>query len=107
MEGDQKNQPCEGIIQNEDDDNVIVVEAPVERRYYDLAITYDLAYYTPHLFLNGIDEDNVPLKQQQIFEDIVSHYSNKTVTFETNPQTGIITQAHTHTRTHTYKGNAP
>lgn len=65
-----------------DDDNVVVVEAPVERRYYDLSICYDLAYYTPHLFLQGVDEDNIPLKQNQVFEDIVSHYSNKTMTFE-------------------------
>ncbi|KAL4489875.1 hypothetical protein ABPG72_010774 [Tetrahymena utriculariae] len=73
-----------------EDDNVVVVEAPIERRYYDLSICYDLVTYTPHLFLQGVDEDNVPLKQNQVFEDIVSHYSNKTITFEVMPQTGII-----------------
>lgn len=65
-----------------------MVEAPIERRYYDLSIVYDMAYYTPHLYMCGVDEDNIPLKQDQLFEDIVSYYSKKTMTFETMPQTG-------------------
>lgn len=45
-------------------DNVEVVEAEIERRYYDLSIVYDLVYYTPHLFLSGMDEDMIPLKHE-------------------------------------------
>ena len=70
---------------------IFKIEQPelLETRYYDLTITYDSYYHTPRLWLSGNNEDNVPLSNDQIFEDIMSEYANKTVTIEENPFLGI------------------
>jgi ubiquitin-like-conjugating enzyme ATG3 len=54
-------------------------------RYYDLSIVYDKYYCTPRLYLTGVDCEGQPLTNDQIFEDIMSTYLNKTVTIETHP----------------------
>ncbi len=52
-------------------------------RYYELSITYDFYHYTPHLWLAGYTEDGIPLKEKEMFEDIMDEYAKKTVTCET------------------------
>jgi len=39
-------------------ENIVVVEEFPDERYYDLSICYDDYYYTPRLFLTGVDESN-------------------------------------------------
>jgi ubiquitin-like-conjugating enzyme ATG3 len=57
-------------------------------RYYDISITYDLYYNTPRLWLGGNKYDSTPLTNNEIFEDIMSDYINKTVTIEKHPNLG-------------------
>ncbi|KAH8060852.1 hypothetical protein JL720_13520 [Aureococcus anophagefferens] len=54
-------------------------------RTYDLSITYDKYWQTPRMWLFGYDEASAPLTQPQIFEDILSDYAKRTVTFERHP----------------------
>ena len=59
--------------------------AVVQCRRYDISITYDKYYQTPRVWLLGYDERGQPLNQEQIFEDIMQDYANKTVTIERHP----------------------
>ncbi len=61
----------------------------IQTRTYDISITYDFYYQTPRLWLFGYNEKGAPLKQEEMFEDIMSDYANKTVTIETHPHQGI------------------
>lgn len=67
----------------------LVADAPDETvmkmRRYDLSITYDKYYQTPRLWLFGYDENDVPLKPVQVYEDILSDYVAKTVTIDPHP----------------------
>jgi ubiquitin-like-conjugating enzyme ATG3 len=54
-----------------------------------LTITYDFYYLTPRLWLAGYSEDNVPLSKDDMFEDIMEDYANKTVTYEPQPHMGV------------------
>ncbi|KAH8069381.1 Atg8 ligase [Aureococcus anophagefferens] len=54
-------------------------------RTYDLSITYDKYWQTPRMWFFGYDEASAPLTQPQIFEDILSDYAKRTVTFERHP----------------------
>ena len=58
---------------------------PSKIRHYDISISYDRFYYTPRLWLSGVKESGEPLTNEEIFEDIMSDYINKTVTIETHP----------------------
>jgi len=68
------------------DDNDLEMNNKI--RHYDISITYDLYYNTPRLWLSGNKADGTPLSDEEIFEDIMSDYVNKTVTFETHPVIG-------------------
>lgn len=59
--------------------------AIVKTRTYDLSITYDKYYQVPRVWMVGRDEDDQPLTSQQMMEDVISDYANKTVTMETHP----------------------
>lgn len=65
----------------------LVQEEPDVIRYYDISITYDFYYLTPRFWLTGYDTK--PLTNEEIFEDIMSEYANKTVTFEEHPYLGV------------------
>lgn len=54
-------------------------------RTYDLNITYDNFYRTPRLWLSGYDENQVPLKIEQMYEDISQDHAKKTVTMTDHP----------------------
>lgn len=62
--------------------------ADIEKRIYEVHITYDRHYLTPRLWLAGTDYKNQPLKKEQIMEEIVPVYQEKTVTFDKQPHTG-------------------
>lgn len=51
-------------------------------RYYQVYITYDLYYHTPWFWIGGTDSRNNVLTKEQIFEEIMSDYVNKTATAE-------------------------
>lgn len=54
-------------------------------RTYTLYICYSAHYRTPRLYLSGYGSSNIPLKPQEMMEDIVGDYKDKTVTIEDFP----------------------
>ena len=84
-----------------EDDNVLEDEAAVQAapaasasaednirkvRTYDLSITYDKYYQTPRVWLMGYSADsNQPLTGDEMMQDVMSDYANRTVTIETHP----------------------
>jgi ubiquitin-like-conjugating enzyme ATG3 len=80
-----------------EDDNVLqdddaAAPAPQEEsnlvkvRTYDLSITYDKYYQTPRIWMMGYTADShQPLTGNQMLEDVISDYANRTVTIETHP----------------------
>jgi len=77
-------------VEEESKDDFETITAPeTQRRYYELGITYDFYYNTPRLWLSGYSEDNIPLTEAEMFEDIMDEYAKKTVTYETHPHLGI------------------
>ena len=54
-------------------------------RTYDITITYDKYYQTPRVFLFGYNERRKPLTSEEVFQDVMQDYANKTVTFEAHP----------------------
>lgn len=54
-------------------------------RRYDISITYDNYYRTPRVWLSGYNEYGIPLNSQEIEEDIMAEYVNRTVTLEAFP----------------------
>ncbi|KAF2144105.1 uncharacterized protein K452DRAFT_306733 [Aplosporella prunicola CBS 121167] len=80
----------------EDDEEAIIRDtkaagttAPL--RTYTLYITYTPYYRTPRLYLSGYQSASEPLAPEQMMEDIVGDYKDKTVTLEDFPffETGI------------------
>ncbi|KAF2205241.1 autophagy-related protein-like protein 3 [Delitschia confertaspora ATCC 74209] len=75
----------------EDDEEAIIKErhdgthtsAPL--RTYTLYICYSAHYRTPRLYLSGYGSASEPLRPQQMMEDIVGDYKDKTVTIEDFP----------------------
>lgn len=63
-----------------DEDNIMKV------RTYDLSITYDKYYQTPRVWMMGYSADTAqPLTGDEMMEDVMSDYANRTVTIETHP----------------------
>ncbi|KAK9317464.1 autophagocytosis associated protein [Lipomyces starkeyi] len=54
-------------------------------RSYNLYITYSTSYRVPKMYLSGFNAAGGPLSPDEMFEDIVSEYKDKTVTIETAP----------------------
>jgi ubiquitin-like-conjugating enzyme ATG3 len=69
------------IIENEYEDNKI--------RTYDVSVTYDFYYCVPRMWLVGYDSKGRPLTDNEMKEDIMPEYRNKTVTIEPQTCTGI------------------
>ncbi len=55
-------------------------------RKYDLSITYDFFHQTPRMWLLGYSSEGALLSQQEMFEDIMADYAQKTVTYEEHPK---------------------
>jgi len=66
---------------DEDNDNIIKV------RTYDLSITYDKYYQTPRLWMMGYTtaDSSQPLTGEQMMEDVMTDYANRTVTIDPHP----------------------
>lgn len=63
------------------DDNLMRV------RTYDLSITYDKYYRTPRVWMMGYDagDSSKPLTGEEMMQDVMSDYANRTVTVESHP----------------------
>ncbi|RLN87576.1 hypothetical protein BBJ28_00005875 [Nothophytophthora sp. Chile5] len=81
------------LVASEPDD---AEDAILHTRTYDLSITYDKYYQTPRVWLFGYDERNAPLSGEQMFEDIMQDYANRTVTMEPHPHRSALVQASIH-----------
>jgi ubiquitin-like-conjugating enzyme ATG3 len=66
-----------------------IKESDKNLRIYRVYITYDLYYNTPRFWLSGVDYKNQPLNKEQIFEEIMSEYKDKTVTVENHPHLNV------------------
>ena len=74
---------------NADNSNIIKV------RTYDLSITYDKYYQTPRIYLMGYSDTGSPLTGEEIMEDVIKDYANKTVTMEHHPHiSGVHASIH-------------
>ena len=62
----------------------------IRTRTYDLSISYDKYYQVPRLWLQGYDEQSIPLKAEQIFEDVSQEHAKRTITMESHPHLPII-----------------
>jgi ubiquitin-like-conjugating enzyme ATG3 len=71
-------------------------DAILYTRTYDLSITYDKYYQTPRVWLFGYDEQSAPLSAEQMFEDIMQDYANRTVTMEPHPHRSALVHASIH-----------
>ncbi|KAK9460044.1 autophagocytosis associated protein [Lipomyces oligophaga] len=65
-------------------------------RSYNLYITYSTSYRVPKMYLSGFNASGSPLTPQEMFEDIVSEYKDKTVTIEASPFLDNITMVSIH-----------
>lgn len=79
-------------MEDEEDDEEAIIRDPqagsntqAPLRTYTLYICYSAHYRTPRLYLSGYGATSVPLKPQEMFEDIVGDYKDKTVTIENFP----------------------
>lgn len=59
-------------------------------RTYDLSITYDKYYQTPRVWMMGYvsSDSSQPLTGDQMLEDVMSDYANRTVTIDPHPHVG-------------------
>lgn len=78
-------------IEDDDDANVfnlINAGQPIfnsETRTYNLFITYSTSYRVPKFYLSGFNANGSPLTPEEMFEDIMADYRNKTATIEKAP----------------------
>eukprot|EP00457_Paulinella_chromatophora_P008312 gb/GEZN01008343.1/.p1 GENE.gb/GEZN01008343.1/~~gb/GEZN01008343.1/.p1 ORF type:complete len:391 (+),score=65.61 gb/GEZN01008343.1/:85-1257(+) len=61
----------------------------IKTRTYDLSITYDNYHRTPRMWLFGHDEQQQPLSNDGIMEDISADHKFKTVTVDPHPHTNV------------------
>jgi len=57
----------------------------IKVRTYDLSITYDKYYQTPRIWMIGRNTQDQPLTGEEMMQDVISDYANKTVTMESHP----------------------
>lgn len=98
VESQQEAVDIDDIDDNKEEVNIfasgkfVSVEEPEDTvhkvRSYDLSITYDFYYQTPRLWLFGYSEAGELLKEEEIFQDVMADYANKTVTIENHPHLG-------------------
>jgi ubiquitin-like-conjugating enzyme ATG3 len=80
--------PAPVVVEKNATENGPEVDSVLRTRTYDLHITYNKYYQTPHLFLIGYDENRKPLSVEEMFEDVSQDNAKKTVTIETHPHLG-------------------
>ena len=93
IEGEENAQP-----KKEGDDFEIVDEEEKEKspevdvlktRTYDANVTYDFYYCVPRMGLMDYNEKGLPLSDDEMKEDVMPEYRNKTCTIEPQTCTGI------------------
>ncbi|KAK9474861.1 autophagocytosis associated protein [Dipodascopsis tothii] len=82
--------PADDEIMDIDDFDEDPAALPVDAgaggaRSYNLYITYSTSYRVPKMYLSGFGAGGSPLTPDEMFEDIVSEYKDRTVTIETAP----------------------
>lgn len=66
-----------------DDDDEAEASVPAHsHRTYNLYIAYSTSYRVPKMFLSGYSPEGSPLTPEEMFEDIIPEYRDKTVTIE-------------------------
>lgn len=60
-------------------------ETKKKQKRYDISITYDKYYRTPRIWFLGTDENDYPIPNDKVLNDISSDHSKITVTIETHP----------------------
>lgn len=76
---------------NHYEDNIMKV------RTYDLSISYDKYYQTPRVWMMGYEsaDSSQPLSGEQMLQDVMSDYANRTVTIDPHPHvTGYHASIH-------------
>jgi ubiquitin-like-conjugating enzyme ATG3 len=61
----------------------------LKTREYEVTVTYDFYYCVPRMWLMGYNEKGNPLTDDEMKEDVMPEYRNKTCTIEEQPCTGI------------------
>ena len=61
----------------------------VKTRTYDVTVTYDFYYKVPRMWLMGYNEKGLPLTDEEMKEDVMPEYRNKTCTIEPQTCTGL------------------
>jgi ubiquitin-like-conjugating enzyme ATG3 len=61
----------------------------LKTREYEVTVTYDFYYCVPRMWLMGYNEKGIPLTDEEMKEDIMPEYRNKTCTIEPQTFTGI------------------
>ena len=61
----------------------------IKTREYEVTVTYDFYYCVPRMWLMGYNEKGNPLTDEEMKEDIMPEYRNKTCTIEPQTHTGI------------------
>lgn len=95
VEEEEEILDLEDMLDDDDEDNTEPKEEPAEKkevnkemRDYRVYITYDTYYDTPKFWLSGVDYKGDILTKEQIFEEIMSEYKDKTVSLENHPHLG-------------------
>ena len=75
--------PTKSASSNDDSSNSNILKV----RTYDLSITYDKYYQTPRVWLMGYSSDDAstPLTGEEMMQDVIEDYANRTVTIENHP----------------------
>ena len=71
------------IVVEENNDNII------KTRTYDVSVTYDFYYRVPRMWLTGYNENGQLLSDNEINQDIMVEYIDRTVTIEKHPHKDI------------------
>lgn len=65
-----------------DDDDDAAETHVTDHRTYNLYIAYSTSYRVPKMYLSGYSPEGSPLTPEDMFEDIIPEYRDKTVTIE-------------------------
>lgn len=80
----------EAAVANADIKEVSVEDNILKVRTYDLSITYDKYYQTPRVWMMGYTsvDSSQPLTGDEMMQDVMSDYANRTVTIDPHPHVG-------------------
>jgi ubiquitin-like-conjugating enzyme ATG3 len=81
MEDDAAASPAFGATNAESTDNDSIIKV----RTYDMSITYDKYYQVPRVWIVGKSAQGQPLTGEEMMQDVISDYANRTVTIEHHP----------------------